>query len=198
MVGSGDAADGERALLERVRGGDRKALDRLLERYQPRVLQICRRLLRDPEDAREAGQDALLGLARGIPGFRGAAALSTWVYAIARSCCLRRLRRSKFAPAAPPLLDHDALDALVDPDARGLEELLSARERALALARALADLDPADREVVVLAAAEGLRTAEIAARCGLSVAAVKARLHRARQALRRRLDRPVAPVAGPG
>lgn len=176
--------DLEDALVERVRGGDRKALELLLQRYEPRIRRICERILRDPEEARDVVQETLLAVARGLAGFRGGAALSTWVYAVARSYCIKRRRRSKFAPARDPTLAPDQLDALADPRARGPEERLSDRELAHGLERALAGLDPIDRAVVLSAAGEGLRAAEVAERLGLSVAAVKSRLHRARQALR--------------
>lgn len=176
--------DLEDALVERVRGGDRKALERLLARYEPRIRRICEGILRDPEEARDVVQETLLAVARGLAGFRGSAALSTWVYVVARSYCIKRRRRSKFAPPGAPTLAPDELDALADPRARGPDERLSDRELALGLERAFASLDPLDRAVVLSAAGEGLRAAEVAERLGLSVAAVKSRLHRARQALR--------------
>ena len=64
------------------------------------------RMCRDPEDAKDVLQDTLLAMARGVRDFRGASSLSTWLYTIARSFCIKRRRRSKFAPK------RGALDAL--------------------------------------------------------------------------------------
>jgi RNA polymerase sigma-70 factor (ECF subfamily) len=57
-----------------------------------------RRLCRDPEDARDVLQDTPLAMARGVRDFRGASSLSTWLYAIARSFCIKKRHRSKHAP----------------------------------------------------------------------------------------------------
>jgi RNA polymerase sigma-70 factor (ECF subfamily) len=89
-----DPTDG--ALLERARAGERHALEALLERYQAKVYRFGMKLCRDPEDAKDVLQETLLALARGVKELRGASSLSTWLYAVARSFCLKKRRRSKF------------------------------------------------------------------------------------------------------
>ncbi|MCB9704755.1 MAG: sigma-70 family RNA polymerase sigma factor [Myxococcales bacterium] len=188
------AIDPDLELVARIRGGDPRAMDTLLRRYQPRLYRYCRRRLDNPEDAREVVQEALLAIARGIDGFRGGASLSSWVFAVARSFCLKKVRRSKFAPLRQDSLDL-ALERELLPAAgqRPPDVTLQTRELVDHLDRAIAELDPADREILLLRDHEGLRANEVAERLGLSVPAVKSRLHRARQAVRRRL----APLAGP-
>ena len=56
------------------------------------------KMCRDPEDAQDVLQDTLLAMARGVRDFRGASSISTWLYTIARSFCIKKRRRSKFAP----------------------------------------------------------------------------------------------------
>ncbi|MEZ4448657.1 MAG: RNA polymerase sigma factor [Nannocystaceae bacterium] len=176
-------------LLAGIHDGDPRAMEALLRRYQPQILRVCRRILQHPEDAREAGQDALLAVARGLGSFRGGAALSTWIYAVTRSFCLKRLRRSKFAPQRQDSLEEVIHAAGLAAEGRIPEEHLCLRELRVHLDRALWALGEQDREIVLLRDHEGLRADEVAARLGLSVAAVKSRLHRARLAIRRTLGR---------
>src|SRR6476619_4480129 len=95
-------------LIEALRSGDEKALAALLARHAPAIYRFGLRMCRDPEDARDVVQDTLLAAARGVRDFRGASSLSTWLYTIARSFCLKKHRRSKFAPEPERSLDTDA------------------------------------------------------------------------------------------
>jgi len=184
----------EARLLEAARGGDGAALDALLTRYQPRIYRFGMKMCRRPEEAADVLQETLLAMARGLPGFRGASSLSTWLYTIARSHCIKKRRRSKFAPARELSLEaevrHEA-HALSDPG-RLPDEALEARRLQEELGRAIAALEPKYRDVLVLRDVEGLPAAEVAEVMGLSVEAVKSRLHRARAAVRERL----APLLG--
>jgi RNA polymerase sigma-70 factor (ECF subfamily) len=135
-------------------------------------------------------------MARGVRDFRGASSLSTWLYTIARSHCIKKRRRSKFAPAPTEerSLDTDAAmeAAQLAAPARHPEEALAGKEIEDALEQAIASLDPTYREVLLLRDAEGLTAPEVAEVLGIGVPAVKSRLHRARLAVRER----VAPLLG--
>jgi RNA polymerase sigma-70 factor (ECF subfamily) len=185
----------EALLVEAARRGDRAALSRLLEQHQQRVFGFGVKMCGDVEDAKEVAQETLLTLVRTLPGFRGEASVSTWLYTVARSYCIKKRRRTKGAPAHHEPLDtvtqetaSDAAAAVSTP-----EEMLQSREARDAVVAALDALDPDWREVIVLRDIEGLSAAEVAQVTGLSVAAVKSRLHRARAALRTNL---VALVGG--
>ncbi len=181
-------------LLEAARGGDARSLETLLERHQAQVYRFGMRMCRDPEDARDVLQDTLLAMARNVRDFRGASSISTWLYTIARSFCIKKRRRSKFAPARERSLDTDAApDAarLADP-ALGAEETLAGKEVRQALERGIRALEPIYREVLLLRDVEGLTAAEVAEVLGVSVSAVKSRLHRARLSVRAH----VAPLLG--
>jgi RNA polymerase sigma-70 factor (ECF subfamily) len=184
----------EGGLLEAARAGDRAALEAFLEQHQNRVLRFGLKMCRDPEDARDVAQDTLLAAARTIAGFREASSPSTWLYTIARSFCIKKRRRSKFAPSSLVSLEGDARRVAAElPDGRRQpEEELDRRRLASALDQAIAGLDPKYREILVLRDAEGLSANEVAEVTGLSVEAVKSRLHRARLQVRARL----APLLG--
>lgn len=188
----GDAgSDGE--LLERARAGDAAALERLLERHQGQVYRFGMKMCRHPEDAEDVLQDTLIAMARGIKDFRGASSLSTWIYTIARSFCIRKRRKSKFAREEVSLDADGAPEAarLADP-ARGPDDVLAGRQVAQALEQSIAALEPMYREVLLLRDVEGLPAAQVAEVLGIGVPAVKSRLHRARLAVRARL----APLLG--
>jgi len=96
-------------VLDAARAGDARALEMLLERHQAQVYRFGLKMCRDPEDAKDVLQDTLLAMARSVRDFRGASSISTWLYAIARSFCIKKRRRSTFATArAPRSLDTDA------------------------------------------------------------------------------------------
>jgi RNA polymerase sigma-70 factor (ECF subfamily) len=180
-------------LLAAAQGGDRKALNDLLERHQARVFRFGMKMCGREEDAQDVLQETLLAAARNVEGFRGASSVSTWLYSIARSFCIKNRRTSKFAPSQVESLhseDGVATD-VVDP-ARGPEERVADRQVQETLGAAIGDLEPMYREVLVLRDVEGLSASEVAEVTGLSVEAVKSRLHRARVAVRDR----VAPLLG--
>ena len=170
--------DGEAALIEAARAGDRRAVDELLARYEPRIYRFGLRMCGDEDAAREVLQETMLAAFRNLPGFRAQASLSTWLYQIARSFCIKERRGVR--PTAQ--LDTDLPDQAEPPDRQ-----LHARRIGEALATAIAALPPEQREVLVLRDVEGLSAAEAAEVVGIEVGALKSRLHRARMALRHRL-----------
>ncbi len=182
-------------LLDRARAGDRRALEELLARHQRRVYRFGLKMCRDPEDAKDVLQETLLAVARTVKDFRGASSVSTWLYTIARSFCIKKRRRSKFAPEQEESLDarEPSVEArqVADPS-RSAEDELAGRQIEAALEQAIAGLDPMYREVLVLRDVEGLTAPEVAEVMGLTVEAVKSRLHRARVAVREAL----APMLG--
>src|SRR5690606_38585128 len=83
-------------LLEAARNGDKAALEALLDRHQAQVYRFGMRVCRPPGDARDVLQESLLAMARGVREFRGASSLSTWLYTVARSFCIKKRRGLKF------------------------------------------------------------------------------------------------------
>lgn len=199
--------EADHQLLERARSGDDRALEELLGRHQARVYRFGMKMCRDPEDAKDVLQDTLLAMARTVRDFRIASSISTWLYAIARSFCMKKRRRSKFAPDEERSLDTDvAPEAARLPDpARSPDEELAGRQVEHALEQAIGALEPMYREVLVLRDVEGLTAPEVAEVLGISTQAVKSRLHRARLSVRSHVapllsiptEAPVAPGTCP-
>lgn len=184
------------SLLERARAGDTEALELLLEHHQAQIYRFSLKLCRDPEDARDVLQDTLLAMARSVRDFRGASSLSTWLYSITRSFCIKKRRRKEGAPAAEQSLEDEvqAEVALLRDPAMRPDDAFAAKEVELALERAIRSLEPSYREVLVLRDVEGLTAPEVAEVLAISVQAVKSRLHRARLSLRSN----IAPLLGLG
>lgn len=187
-------------LVAAARGGDNAALDAFVRRHESRLYRFGLKMCRNREAAGEVVQDTLLAVVRSLAGFRGEASVTTWLYTIARRACLRRRRRSRFAPER-----EESLEAIVAEEVPPIaspaptpEEDAGRREIAAALDAAIGSLEPAQREVLLLRDVEGLSTPEVAAALGLRVEAVKSRLHRARLAVRRRLAPLLVPPAPAG
>jgi len=171
------------ALIAAAQAGDRRAIDELLARYEQPIYRFGLRMCGDEESAREVLQETMLAAFRHLPGFRGQAALSTWLYQIARSFCIKERRGE--ARATP--LDAEAPAQTTAPDMQ-----IHARQIGQALAEAIASLPREQREALVLRDVEGLSAQEAAGVVGVEIGALKSRLHRARMALRARLANVVA------
>lgn len=168
----------ERELVEAARSGDRGAVDALLEQYEPSIYRFGLRMCGDEDAAREVLQETMLAAFRNLPTFRGEASLSTWLFQIARSFCIKHRRGARTTVELDPALpDHAA-----SPDLQ-----VHARQIGDALAAAIAALPDEQREVLLLRDVEGASAEEAAAVVGIEVGALKSRLHRARMALRRQL-----------
>ena len=162
-------------LVKRAKDGDAKALETLCERHAPRVEKVALHLLRDPEDARDASQEALAKLCTRIGQFRGEAQFSTWLHRLTINVC-RDLANRQRARACEPLLEER--HSVSDPD-----PLLGTELR-----RCLSEIAPEQARIVVLKDAIGLSFEEISAASGMPVGTAKCYAHRGRNRLRDKLS----------
>jgi len=183
----------EHALIEAARAGDGPALEALLTLHAPAVLRFGQKMCRHPEDAQDVLQEALLAAARSVRDFRGDSSFATWLFTIVRSFCIKKRRVSKFAPTETVSLDHHAGAARIASSAPLPDEAAADHELSHALNEAIAELEEANREVLLLRDVEGMTAPEVASVLGISVDAVKSRLHRARVQVRARLE-PLLPA----
>jgi len=189
-------------LLEAHRKGDPDALGELLASYQKRIYSICYRMVTDAELAGDLTQDALIRTIEGLDSYDGRSKLSTWIIRVTMNCCLSYLRKQK-------IRRHQSLDQAVDREGLGslLEKLEEQGEPAAAelveqdelrriLLRALADLDPEARSILVLRDLQGLDYQQIAEVQAVPVGTVKSRLFRARASLRIEAQRQMGSSGG--
>ena len=171
-------------LLSAARRGDRAAINELLARYEPSIYRFGLRMCGDEDAAREVLQETLLAAFRYLPGFRGDAALSTWLYQIARSFCIKERRGQRPTSSLDDAAAAELVDPAPPPDAR-----VHAHEIGELLAAAIKTLPQDQREVLILRDVEGLSAEQTAEVVGIEIGAIKSRLHRARVALRGELAR---------
>lgn len=171
----------DQQLIDAARDGDHGAFEELVRRTHTDLHNLARRLVTDPDDARDVVQDAYLRAYRSIRKFRGDSEFSTWMYRITANCAATHLGRRRRHR-------HDDLDEEVnvidadpnnDPEARADAMLLRRH-----LDAAIDDLPPKLRAVVVLRDLYDFSHADIARELGITESAAKVRLHRARRRLR--------------
>jgi RNA polymerase sigma-70 factor, ECF subfamily len=176
-------------LLESARDGDSAALEALLRAVQPQLYRFSMKMCRHTEDAEDVLQDSMLTLARSFRDFRGASSLSTWLFTIARRFCIKKRRKSKFAPKWEESLEQlaPAEQQRIRSATPGPHEQAESAEIWQQVHAGLQRIEAAYREILVLRDIEGLPAKEVAEIVGISVPAVKSRLHRARAELREHL-----------
>lgn len=168
-------------LISAAQAGDRAAFDELVRQTYVDTFTLAIRLTSNEEDARDVVQDAYLRAWKGIRRFRGDAAFSTWLYRITANCAstyVARRRRIRTEPLGPGF---EPAELRADAQPEGMAETSADLER---VTRALEELAPKLRAVVVLKDVYGLPHGAIAEELGISVSAAKVRLHRARRRLR--------------
>jgi RNA polymerase sigma-70 factor (ECF subfamily) len=179
-------------LVKRAQAGDTRSFDELVRRYRDKVYRLSYKILRHEEDAAEALQDAFLSAFRGLKNFKAESTFSTWLYRIATNASLMKYRRRRDGHVSleQSQSGESAGEPMQIPDwsQQPLNELLNSETHDV-MEEGVEKLPEELRTVFVLRDVEGLSNAEVAEVLNLSVAAVKSRLHRARIALRDRLNR---------
>jgi RNA polymerase sigma-70 factor (ECF subfamily) len=167
-------------LVQRAKDGDQQALAALLTRHAPKVERLARQVLRDPDDASDAAQEALAKVCVRLKQFRGGSQFSTWLHRLVINTCLDAAERRK-ARLHEPLGEH--LQSGDDP-ARDAGNSELRRE----LCTALAGVSPEQAQVVLLKDALGYSFEEIATAAGMPVGTAKCHAHRGRARLSERLE----------
>jgi RNA polymerase sigma-70 factor, ECF subfamily len=176
-VASAASDDGDVLELLRTDGRDR-AFALLLPRYEHKIYRLCCALLRDPTLAQDTAQESLVRIWKGLTGYDGRAALSSWIYAITRNRCLTAIERRR---AHLALNDGEA--EVESQAALAVADSHEPEERT-ALLRELIDLLPERyRRTLVLFYFEERSVSEVARQLGCPEGTVKTSLFRARAAL---------------
>jgi RNA polymerase sigma-70 factor (ECF subfamily) len=178
----------EQELIAQAQRGQTELFYELVRPYERRVYAAALAILRNPTDAEDAAQEAMLKALANIRQFRAEARFSTWLIQITVNEALMRRRRER-TRMTEAIEDHRDEEGEYTPrdfaDWREIpSEALERKEVRQKLAEALASLDRKYREVFVLRDMEQLNIQETAEALGISVASVKTRLLRARLMLR--------------
>lgn len=165
----------QRELVERARGGDHDAFAALVDGALARLDAAARLILRDPELARDAVQEAFIRAWRDLPGLRDPDRFDAWLHRITVHACLdhaRRRRRRVVEVELDPIDRPTASDLSGDVADRDLVD------------RALRGLKPGHRAVVILHYYLGMPLSDVAAAVGIPLGTAQSRLHYSLAAMR--------------
>jgi len=176
----------QRELVERARRGDHDAFAELVERSIARLDTAARLIVRDPELARDAVQDALFRAWRDLRSLRDPDRFQAWLHRLTVNACLDQARRRRRRPIEVEVTDLHPLMAGDATDTLGDRELVNA---------VLLRLDERDRSIVVLHYYLGLSLTETAGAVGMPVGSVKTRLYRALGEMRAEIATDLRPLA---
>jgi RNA polymerase sigma-70 factor (ECF subfamily) len=184
----------EALFVVRLKANEDAAYDELVRVYNTQIFHVAFRMLGDSGDAADVVQEIFLKVFRNINGFKGESSLKTWIFRIALSEILNRLRWWKRRHRQTTV----SLDDEHDGEGNGYhvsdtrptpEQALQHREQEQAIQGALAKLTSDHRSIVILRDIEGFSYGEIADVLGVSIGTVKSRLARARADLKKALIR---------
>jgi RNA polymerase sigma-70 factor (ECF subfamily) len=170
----------DQELLQRHIAGDTDAFAVIVARHRDRLWAVAVRTLGDREEAADAVQDALVSAFRRAEGYRGDAAVTTWLHRIVVNACLDRVRRRKARPTQPLPEHEERIDLRGQAPAPDPAEQTERRSLVMA---ALHELSEDHRRAVVLVDMEGYSVDEAAELLGCPSGTVKSRCARARAKL---------------
>ena len=175
-------------LVARSIGGDSESFNELILRWERPIYALAYRTIGREEDARDVCQETFLRAFRALPGFRGQAKFSSWLYRIALNLCRDWMRRERRARLVQPPEDVDLMELAVAAEpSESIEDLVSRKDQARLVERAMATLSEEQRTAIVLKEYHGLTFQEIADVVGCPLSTVKTRLYQGLTVLRREL-----------
>jgi RNA polymerase sigma-70 factor, ECF subfamily len=191
--------DIDRQLVERARGGDKRAFDLLVQKYHRRLMRLLSRMVRNQEEVEDIAQETFIKAYRALPQFRGDAAFYTWLYRIgvntARNYLSSRKRQMPTISDQALNDDDDVDERIVSQDINTPESMLLSKQVAMAVNDVVEALPEELRTAITLREMEGMSYEEIAELMGCPIGTVRSRIFRAREATATKL-RPILGTTG--
>ncbi len=176
-------------LVTRSMGGDKASFDQLVVRWERPIYALAYRVLGREEDARDVCQETFLRAFRALPGFKGQAKFSSWLYRIALNLCRDWMRRQRRAPVSQIPEDMDPVEMAGEQGpAESIETLVVRRELSAIVEVAMARLPEEQRTAIILKEYHGMTFQEIADLQGCPLSTVKTRLYQGLTVVRRHLE----------
>ena len=178
-------------LIRLAQRGDVKAFGDLAANYDARVMNLAISLLGSSEDAQDVYQEVFIKVYKCLKGYRFQSDFFTWLYRITVNTCLsyRRSRQRKRALIPSSIEDNPEMaDSLPDCEAASLDDGVMAWEMSQLMRRAVDDLPPKQRAVLILRHYQQMKIREIAEILELNEGTVKGYLFRALKALKKKLE----------
>jgi RNA polymerase sigma-70 factor (ECF subfamily) len=198
----------EAALIARLRDGDERAFEALVDRHYGTMLAVARGYVKSNAVAEEVVQEAWLGVLKGIDRFEGRSSLRTWIIRIVANIAQTRGAREARSVPLSSLTPDDDEAAAVDPDRfRGPhdafpghwwqypadwqalpEQSLLGRETLALVMEVVSELPAAQRQVITLRDISGFSSEEVCDALDVSAGNQRVLLHRARSRVRAALE----------
>ncbi len=178
----------DKHIIARIKDGDTHLFEVLLNKYKDSIYSLCRYMLENPQDAEDAAQDTFIKAYQGLKSYSSTASFYTWLYRIAVNTCLDYKRKSSFLSLFF-FTDKENQIEYFPSQAPSPESAYATSHSMHALKKALNNLSTKLRAVIVLNELEGLSYEEIAEILDVSVGTVKSRISRAREELRKNMQK---------
>jgi RNA polymerase sigma-70 factor (ECF subfamily) len=176
-------------LVARAVAGDSDSFNQLIKRWERPIYALAYRVIGRDEDARDVCQEAFLRAFRALPGFKGQAKFSSWLYRITLNLCRDWIRRQKRTPVVSPPDGVDIVElASEQGPVESIEDLVARSQLSATVAEAMRGLPEEQRTAIVLKEYHGLTFQEIADLQGCPLSTVKTRLYQGLSVLRRHLE----------
>lgn len=182
----------EMRLVKLASGGDKGAFERLVLENQRNVYNLALKLMKNPEDAFDAAQEAFLKAYLKLKDFRGDSRFSAWLYRLTYNTCIDLLRKSQRAAVVSltrDTEDEDGQSTDIADTAPSPEEQCEARETRDIVRREMERLPEEQYRILVMRELAGMSYDEIAKTAGISEGTVKSRIFRARSRLAQALKK---------
>ena len=182
MITSQDS-DADITLVERYLGGDLRAFDEIMIRYERQIYRLCYRFTSNPDDARDLAQDVFVKAFEHLGNFRKESSLKTWLYRIATNHCINHVKAN--ARQFVEVTDTTAQTHTT------VQAVLEDNEQRDSFRNLVKRLPPKQRAILELRIHEQLSYEEIATMSNRSVSTIKASVFFALEKLRKLVKQPV-------
>jgi RNA polymerase sigma-70 factor (ECF subfamily) len=179
-----DCIEWEASLVQRARGGDMRAFERLYRDHIGSVYGLCLRMTRDRAAAEDCAQEAFFNAWRALERFETRSSFGTWLHRIAVNVVLNRRRKRAAQVELPPLAAGPGEEPADPPEEWTLDTPIEVHE----IEAAVGGLPDGARDALVLCGIYGYSHGEASQMLGIAEGTCKAQLHRARALLRARLE----------
>ncbi|MCC7486876.1 MAG: RNA polymerase sigma factor RpoE [Burkholderiales bacterium] len=181
----------DQQLVERAQGGDKRAFELLVSKYQRKLARLLSRFIRDATEVEDVTQEAFIKAYRALPTFRGDSAFYTWLYRIGINTAKNYLvSMGRRAPTSTEVASEDAEGYEDGEQLRDLntpENELMSRQVADTVNQTLETLPQELRSAITLREIEGLSYEDIASIMNCPIGTVRSRIFRAREAIAAKL-----------
>ena len=175
-------------LIKRAQNGDVAAFEQLIETYERKIYNIALGVIKNPHDASDMAQEAIIKIYRSIRGFKGDCSFGVWIYRIVVNTCLDELRKQKKRSALSLEWAAEDTGLQIKSEDDTPEQALDREESVRIVRVAIDSLDEDYRVAILLRDIQELSYQEIADITNTNLGTVKSRISRARSQLKRKLE----------